>query len=97
MTLAEAVSSWLREEEAVRNLAANVGGDFHELVDDLYRTIKAPGGARGRKVRATRELLERTKAALARMDTAGASPHVPAQDWDWGVPGSPKDLELLEA
>lgn len=97
MTLADAVRSWLEHEAYIRQLAADVGGDFHELVDDLYVTIKAPGGARGRKVRATRELLERTKAAMARADTRGPRPHVPPQAWEWGVPGSAEDLELLEA
>lgn len=97
MTLADAVRSWLEEEAYIRELAAGVGGDFAELVDELYATIKAPGGRRRGKVLATRQLTEHTKAALANIDTRGPRPHVPASAWDWGIPGSAEDLELLEA
>lgn len=96
MTLSEAVDSWLENEAAIRKLAGDVGGDFLELVEDLYTTITAPASRRSAKIEATRRLLELTRSSLANINTRGPRPHTPADDWDWGVPGSTEDLELLE-
>ncbi len=92
--LDNAIRSWLEGEHVVRRWCEVLGAPNIADVDRLYAVLLDPAGSRKGKAAATRELRKLMMEAEQQATTNGPFPHVLAEEWDWGRPGSAEDREL---
>ncbi len=93
--LDNSIRSWLEGEHVVRRWCEVLGLPPVADIDQQYAILLDPVGSRKGKAAATRALHKMMDKAEHDSMTSGPRPHVLAEEWHWGRPGSDDDLALL--